>query len=125
MMKAPTKRAMNPNTRRKVLKNPSACWNSAACSSAADWAVCALALSGRTSPMRVVRSAASVPGAASTPAPVTLPSWPSTAWAVGRSKKARVAPPRLSASPNDMIPARVKSVTGIAWLTIGTVSPTA
>ncbi len=35
--------------------------NSAACSSAADWAVCALALSGRTSPMRLVRSAASVP----------------------------------------------------------------
>ena len=92
MMKAPTKSAMSANVSRKVLKKPSPCLTSLACSAAALLPVMASACGGITLAMRLRSSRSPTPLSEATVISLNLPVRFSTRWAVGVSKKTLVSP---------------------------------
>ncbi len=109
MMNAPTKSAMKANTRRAIRKNPSPCFSAFDCSSATDELVTACTPLGSTCSMLVRSVAGSTPSAALTEIESKTPTLSSTFCAVGVSNSARVAPARLSASPNPAMPEMVNA----------------
>ncbi len=103
--------------------NPSCSWSSAASASAALCPESTVTFSGISGRMRPITSSTSAPGTTWADPPETS-SWRSmTAWAVGRSKKIQVEPPRLSCSPNPAMPTRVYSRARVVGVMIETVSP--
>ncbi|GIV00261.1 MAG: hypothetical protein KatS3mg014_1876 [Actinomycetota bacterium] len=100
----PTKREIPAKTRSAVRKNPSASLNASAFSSATEALVTASSPFGNTAWIRSRSSSAGTPSAASTLMASYTPTLSKRSCAVRRSKKASVAPARLSASPKPAIP---------------------
>ena len=117
MMNAPTNSAMKANTRSAIRKNPRpsfSCLGLLVGDRGAGDAPRRLRrehlLDGRAAAAR-----ASTPSSPTTEIESKTPSLSSTLWAVGVSNSARVAPARLSASPNPAIPEIVKSSGALPW----------
>ncbi len=124
MRNAPTNSEIAANTSNAVWKNPRPSCSASACSSATAVLVRTSAPVGRTARTSASSERTSTPSSPRTLIVSTTPSFPSTRWAVARSKSASVAPPRLSAEPNPAIPT-TRNVSGGPWKRIVSSSPTA
>ena len=109
MMNAPTNSAMAANTSRAIRKNPRPSFSCSDCSSATEVAVSASVFGGSSCWIVSRSCAGSMPSSPSTEMESNTPSLLRTRWAVAVSNSARVAPPRLSASPNPAMPEIVNS----------------
>ncbi len=117
MTKAPTKRAMPPNASRKSWRNEmkavAFCESFFACASAVlTWVPC-----GRIGPICFASCCGLTPLIAFARIWSSLPTLSKSRWAVGRSKPASVAPPRLEAPPKCTRPEIRNGLTGpSAWM---------
>ncbi len=107
MVKPPTKSAMKAKTSRAVLRKPSAWPMALVASLTTVWPVTTSTPRGNARAMSRCTVALSAPGCATTSIASNWPTSPRSAWAVGVSKAARVAPARLSAVPKRARPTMV------------------
>ena len=123
MVKAPTNSEMKANTNSAVEKKPSALSTALACSLATVCPDTTSTPCGRTRAIPRWTDAAFAPGASTTSMVSKRPTSPRTAWAVGTSKAATVAPARFLTVPKRAMPVMVK-VLGAPVRRIRTRSPT-
>ena len=107
MVKPPTKSAMNAKTNSAMLKKLRAWPIALVASSTTVLPVTTSTPGGRERAMARCTLCWLLPGVATTLMVSNLPTSPSTAWAVGMSNAARVAPARLSAVPKRARPLMV------------------